>query len=177
MIEEPAGISARISRYTRWFACAVLMVMTAIIGWQVFARYVLNASPAWAEQAALLLMIWYVLFAAAAGVREGFHIRIGVFETALAPDGTPFQRAVWNRLREIPFGETHSYRDVAMSIGRPAAVGHRFPHAPTGDGSRPPTPCPGPNPAPSSLGRAGRETANGRGPRRQYSRPPPARRT
>jgi TRAP-type C4-dicarboxylate transport system permease small subunit len=91
MIEEPAGISARISRYTRWFACAGPMVMTAIIGWQVFARYVLNASPAWAEQAALLLMIWYVLFAAAAGVREGFHIRIGVFETALAPRA---QRAV-----------------------------------------------------------------------------------
>lgn len=85
MTEETAGISARISRYTRWFACAGLMVMTAIIGWQVFARYVLNASPAWAEQAALLLMIWYVLFAAAAGVREGFHIRIAVFETALAP--------------------------------------------------------------------------------------------
>jgi TRAP-type C4-dicarboxylate transport system permease small subunit len=85
MTEKPAGISARISGYTRWFACVGLMVMTAIIGWQVFARYVLNASPAWAEQAALLLMIWYVLFAAAAGVREGFHIRIGVFENALAP--------------------------------------------------------------------------------------------
>jgi TRAP-type C4-dicarboxylate transport system permease small subunit len=85
MTEEPAGISARISRYTRWFACAGLIVMTAIIGWQVFARYVMNASPAWAEQAALLLMIWYVLFAAAAGVREGFHIRISVFETLLTP--------------------------------------------------------------------------------------------
>jgi TRAP-type C4-dicarboxylate transport system permease small subunit len=85
MTEDPAGFSARISRYTRWFACAGLIVMTVIIGWQVFARYVLNASPAWAEQAALLLMIWYVLFAAAAGVREGFHIRIAVFETMLTP--------------------------------------------------------------------------------------------
>lgn len=84
MTEEPAGLSARISRYSRWFACAGLIVMTAIIGWQVFARYVLNASPAWAEQAALLLMIWYVMFAAAAGVREGFHIRIAVVENALA---------------------------------------------------------------------------------------------
>ncbi len=84
-ITEAAGTSARVSRYTRWFACVGLLVMTAIIGWQVFARYVLNASPAWAEQAALLLMIWYVMFAAAAGVREGFHIRIGVFESALPP--------------------------------------------------------------------------------------------
>jgi TRAP-type C4-dicarboxylate transport system permease small subunit len=92
MIEEPAGISARISRYTRWFACAGLIIMTAIIAWQVFARYVLNASPAWAEQAALLLMIWYVLFAAAAGVREGFHIRIAVFESALTPGAQTFVR-------------------------------------------------------------------------------------
>lgn len=59
--------------------------MTGIIAWQVFARYVLNASPAWGEQAALLLMIWYVFFAAAAGVREGFHIRIVVLVNSLRP--------------------------------------------------------------------------------------------
>jgi TRAP-type C4-dicarboxylate transport system permease small subunit len=76
-------LSRGVSRIARWFANAGLIVMTAIIAWQVFARYVLNASPAWAEQAALLLMIWYVLFAAAAGVREGFHIRIAVFVDAL----------------------------------------------------------------------------------------------
>ncbi len=63
-----------------------LTVMTAIIGWQVFARYVLNASPSWSEQASLVLMIWYVSFAAAAGVKEGFHIRISALVNAL-PDG------------------------------------------------------------------------------------------
>lgn len=60
-----------------------LTVMTAIIGWQVFARYVLNASPSWSEQASLVLMIWYVSFAAAAGVKEGFHIRISALVNAL----------------------------------------------------------------------------------------------
>jgi TRAP-type C4-dicarboxylate transport system permease small subunit len=85
MAESGATLSERISLVTRWFACVGLLIMTAIIGWQVFARYVLNQSPAWAEQAALLLMIWYVMFAAAAGVREGFHIRIGVVESALPP--------------------------------------------------------------------------------------------
>lgn len=74
-----ARASAAISQAARWFANAGLIVMSAIIAWQVFARYVLNASPSWAEQAALLLMIWYVLFAAAAGVREQFHIRISAF--------------------------------------------------------------------------------------------------
>lgn len=60
-----------------------LIAMTAIIGWQVFARYVLNASPSWSEQASLVLMIWYVSFAAAAGVKEGFHIRIAALSNAL----------------------------------------------------------------------------------------------
>lgn len=62
-----------------------LIAMTAIVGWQVFGRYVLNSSPSWSEQAALALMIWYVSLAAAAGVREGFHIRIVAFENAMGP--------------------------------------------------------------------------------------------
>ncbi|MEN7342326.1 MAG: TRAP transporter small permease [Pseudomonadota bacterium] len=77
--------SAGVSTFARWFAGLGLLVMTTIIGMQVFARYVLNDSPPWAEQAALLLMIWYVFIAAAAGIREGFHIRIGVFADNLAP--------------------------------------------------------------------------------------------
>lgn len=85
MIEAIAALNRRVSLAARWFANLGLVVMTVIVAWQVFARYVLNASPAWAEQAALLLMIWYVLLAAAAGVREGFHIRITVFADALPP--------------------------------------------------------------------------------------------
>ncbi len=60
-----------------------LVLMTLIVGWQVFGRYVLNSSPSWAEQASLMLMIWYVSLAAAAGVREGFHIRIVALENSL----------------------------------------------------------------------------------------------
>ncbi|MBW4331610.1 TRAP transporter small permease [Stakelama sp. CBK3Z-3] len=63
-----------------------LIAMTAIIGYQVFGRYVLRASPSWAEEASLLLMIWYVFFAAAAGVREQFHIRITALENVVAPE-------------------------------------------------------------------------------------------
>ncbi|HAY08116.1 MAG TPA: TRAP transporter small permease [Hyphomonas sp.] len=62
-----------------------LVLMTVIIGWQVFGRYVLNSTPSWSEQAALALMIWYVSLAAAAGVRQGFHIRIVALEEAAAP--------------------------------------------------------------------------------------------
>jgi methylated-DNA-[protein]-cysteine S-methyltransferase len=36
--------------------------------------------------------------------------------------GTPFQRAVWSALREIPRGATESYSKLAQRIGRPSAV-------------------------------------------------------
>lgn len=71
-----------------------LVLMTAIIGWQVFGRFVLQSSPSWSEQAALTLMIWYVFFAAAAGVREGFHIRILAMETLLSKRGRSAMRLV-----------------------------------------------------------------------------------
>jgi AraC family transcriptional regulator of adaptative response/methylated-DNA-[protein]-cysteine methyltransferase len=40
----------------------------------------------------------------------------------LAPGGTPFQRAVWAALAEIPTGRTESYAGLAARLGRPGAV-------------------------------------------------------
>lgn len=68
----------KLSIFAKYFSGTALVLMTLIISVQVFGRYVLNASPVWAEQAALLILIWCVFIAAAAGVREGFHIRISV---------------------------------------------------------------------------------------------------
>jgi methylated-DNA-[protein]-cysteine S-methyltransferase len=36
--------------------------------------------------------------------------------------GTPFQNAVWNYLESIPFGETRTYQQIAIAIGRPKAT-------------------------------------------------------
>lgn len=66
-------------------AATGLVIMTAIIGWQVIGRYILSSSPSWTEQAAQVLMIWFAFLAAAAGVREGFHIRIVALEEAVSP--------------------------------------------------------------------------------------------
>lgn len=44
------------------------------------------------------------------------------FETPLALHGTPFERAVWQALRDIPAGETRSYGALAEAIGRPSAA-------------------------------------------------------
>lgn len=35
--------------------------------------------------------------------------------------GTPFQEKVWEELRQIPYGETRSYKDIAEAIGHPKA--------------------------------------------------------
>lgn len=35
--------------------------------------------------------------------------------------GTPFQQRVWAALREIPYGETRSYKQLAEAIGQPNA--------------------------------------------------------
>jgi TRAP-type C4-dicarboxylate transport system permease small subunit len=85
MMEQLAKLTHRAADILLNAAAVGLALMTAIVGWQVFGRYVLNSSPSWSEQAALTLMIWYVSFAAAAGVREGFHIRIVALESAAPP--------------------------------------------------------------------------------------------
>jgi methylated-DNA-[protein]-cysteine S-methyltransferase len=54
-------------------------------------------------------------------LREYFAGRRSEFELPLAPEGTEFQRTVWNRLREIPYGETISYGELAKRVGNPKA--------------------------------------------------------
>jgi len=58
-----------------------------------------------------------VLDAAKQQLDEYFHDGRRLFELDLAPDGTPFQKSVWDELRRIPFGETRSYGDLAHSLG------------------------------------------------------------
>ena len=43
------------------------------------------------------------------------------FDFPCAPQGTPFQQKVWAALREIPYGETRSYKQIAEAIGKPKA--------------------------------------------------------
>jgi O-6-methylguanine DNA methyltransferase len=49
------------------------------------------------------------------GTRRGFDL-------TLDPRGTPFQRAVWDAVSDVEYGQTRSYGDIARAIGRPAAV-------------------------------------------------------
>jgi methylated-DNA-[protein]-cysteine S-methyltransferase len=44
------------------------------------------------------------------------------FDVPLRLDGTPFQRRVWRALRDIAYGQTMSYGELARSIGQPSAA-------------------------------------------------------
>jgi len=55
-------------------------------------------------------------------IEEFFAGRRTDFDVALAPQGTDFQKRVWAELRNIPFGETISYAELARRIGTPGAA-------------------------------------------------------
>lgn len=71
--------------------------------------------PSWTESTAPFAEARCQLEAYFAGELRQFDLR-------LEPAGTPFQQRVWGALREIPYGETVSYSELARRIGRPSAV-------------------------------------------------------
>ena len=52
---------------------------------------------------------------------EYFDGRRTEFDLPLAPQGTPFMKAVWEALCTIPYGETATYKDIAIAVGSPKA--------------------------------------------------------
>ncbi|MBR3704052.1 MAG: methylated-DNA--[Oscillospiraceae bacterium] len=62
-----------------------------------------------------------VLEQAATELAEYFDGTRRSFSVPLNAQGTDFQRSVWAALREIPYGETASYAQIAAMIGKSAA--------------------------------------------------------
>lgn len=89
-----AGVLGALSRAALWIAALGMIVMTAMVAWQVFARYVLNASPSWTEPASILVMSWFIFLGAAVGVRENFHMGFDVLVHFLPASAGPWMRAV-----------------------------------------------------------------------------------
>jgi len=56
-----------------------------------------------------------------AQLRAYFAGELRSFDLPLAPQGTEFQHRVWGLLRQIPWGQTRSYSDLARDLGNPGA--------------------------------------------------------
>jgi TRAP-type C4-dicarboxylate transport system permease small subunit len=66
-----------------YFICVVvagsaLVLISAVIPWAVFTRYVLNSAASWPETAAVLLTVVLTFFGAAACYRLGLHMNVSV---------------------------------------------------------------------------------------------------
>jgi TRAP-type C4-dicarboxylate transport system permease small subunit len=73
------------------FGGTALVLISAVIPWAVYTRYVLNQAASWPESFAVLLTIVLTFFGGAACYRRQRHMKISVF-VALLPSG--IQRAV-----------------------------------------------------------------------------------
>ena len=80
----------------------------------MFACKIQSLDPAWRHDAVPLTETIRQLQAYFAGELENFNL-------PLAPEGTPFQKEVWQRLCDIPYGQTISYGELARRIGNPKA--------------------------------------------------------
>ena len=61
-------------------------------------------------------------YRAVAELEQYFAGSLRDFTVPIKLHGTPFQLAVWQELLKIPYGETRSYKDIALAIGKPKAT-------------------------------------------------------
>jgi TRAP-type C4-dicarboxylate transport system permease small subunit len=66
-----------------WVAGTALVLISAVIPWAVYTRYVLNRAASWPEPTAVLLMIVLTFFGAAVCYRVGMHMRMSFFVSLL----------------------------------------------------------------------------------------------
>lgn len=84
----------RLSTAILWLAGIGLLAMTVIVAFQVFMRFVMNASPSWTEASAIMLVTWFVFLGAAVGVRENFHMGFDVLLYVLPARAKPWLRSI-----------------------------------------------------------------------------------
>ncbi len=62
-----------------------LVVLILTFAWLVFGRYVLNQTPTWVEQLALVLVVWITFLGAGAGVHDDTHLGVSFIREAMPP--------------------------------------------------------------------------------------------
>jgi TRAP-type C4-dicarboxylate transport system permease small subunit len=99
------GLMDGLQRLCMIIAGGCLVVITLIIPWGVFTRYVLGVGSSWPEPMAVLLMIWFSFMAAAICYRERLHIAVSVLPNAL----TGWRRTLLGWIVEILMAATNLF--------------------------------------------------------------------
>lgn len=92
-----------------------LVTLTLMFGWLVYGRYVLNATPTWVEQVALLLIMVITFLGAAVGIHENTHLGVSYFRE-IAP---AFVRKVFSAASHLllaGFGALMLWHSYALAV-------------------------------------------------------------
>lgn len=80
-----AGIIGFAGIILEYLSMLMLLLMAAIICYQVIMRYCFNSSPSWTEEVALLMMIWFGILSIPIGVKHKLHIGIEYLYNLMPP--------------------------------------------------------------------------------------------
>lgn len=123
-------------------AASLMAILSLVVCWQVFARYVLQKSPIWVEEFSVTAMMWIGLLGAAAAVWTGDHMRlefitkklpknwgivlevlidtaIGAFSLFLFRHGLTLTLAMWDSQMstiKLPLGITYLVLPIAAAF-------------------------------------------------------------
>lgn len=109
------GLGA-LNRASLYIAGIGMVVMTLVIGWQVFSRYILNDSPSWSEPLSIHLMAWFIMLGAAVGVRESVHLGLDIVRYLMRPGVQKIMDLISLGLI-IFFGAAMAYYGVQLCMG------------------------------------------------------------
>lgn len=104
-----------IARLGMYAVVVGLLAIVGIVFYQVFGRYVLNSSPTWTENLALVLVLYVTLIAAAVGVRDAGHIGMESL-VALAPDRVRERIELVIHGLVALFGAAMAYNGVVLGL-------------------------------------------------------------
>lgn len=76
-----------VDKVMEWACIVILAIMTVLVTWQVFTRYVLNQPSAISETTAQYLFVWMVMFGSALVFGYRGHLDITVLKDKLPPKG------------------------------------------------------------------------------------------
>jgi len=76
LFQSLVPMADRLSRILMGLSALLLIILTLIISWQIFGRYVLNDTPKWTEQLAGIFIVYIALLGGASALWEGRHIAL-----------------------------------------------------------------------------------------------------
>lgn len=83
LLDRCEAVLAGVQWLSIFTASIALVILIVTFGWLVFGRYVLNVTPTWVEQLALVLICYIAFLGAATGVKDETHLGVSMFREML----------------------------------------------------------------------------------------------